>query len=265
LVAAPELIQPGVISTDVHEAFPAIDPVDGSLWFSVYDTSFAQQTIMRASRSSELWAAPEVASFSGTWSDRAPRFTPDGSQLYFTSDRPLSGDGDTGGDLNIWVSTRLSDGGWSEPVAAEPPINAPGAGDMHASVARDGTIYFASDRVAHSWEIYRLRGGSGKAEPLPGRVRESLRRTDLLAGPKGDWLVLVVASLRDGPGDDLLITRWRKGEWTAPRNVGPPLNSREFEYGPSLSPDGRWLFFTSHRRGSADVYRVLVSALGIHE
>jgi hypothetical protein len=265
--AAPELIQPGVISTDVHEAFPAIDPVDGSLWFSVYDTSYAQQTIMRAARSGELWAAPEVAVFSGTWSDRAPRFTPDGSQLYFTSDRPLSGngDGDTARDLNIWVSTRLADGGWLEPFAAEPPINMHGAVDMHASIARDGTIYVASDRVAHRWDIYRLRGGSGEAEPLLAHVRDSLPKTDLVASPHGDWLVLVVASLRDGPGDDLLISRWQKGEWTAPRSIGPPINSREFEYGPSFSPDGRWLFFTSHRRGSADVYRVPVSALEIRE
>jgi hypothetical protein len=32
-VAHPELVQPGVISTARHETFPAIDPVDGSLWF----------------------------------------------------------------------------------------------------------------------------------------------------------------------------------------------------------------------------------------
>ena len=41
------------------------------------------------------------------------------------------------------------------------------------------------------------------------------------------------------------------------------MNSKEYEYGPSLSPDGRTLYFTSHRRGSADVYRVSVSALGL--
>lgn len=89
----PELVAPGVISTDGrHETFPALDPVDGSLWLSVYTNDFDQQTILRAERAGDGWAPPEVVTFSGRWGDRAPRFTPDGRRLYFTSHRRGSAD-----------------------------------------------------------------------------------------------------------------------------------------------------------------------------
>jgi|GEM_PF-2953443 len=53
-----------------NQTFPAIDPVTGDLWFSVYEDSFDDQTIMVARKEEAGWAAPEVAPFSGTsaWS-----------------------------------------------------------------------------------------------------------------------------------------------------------------------------------------------------
>jgi Tol biopolymer transport system component len=47
--------------------------------------------------------------------------------------------------------------------------------------------------------------------------------------------------------------------WSTPSNLGPGVNSEEYEYGPTISADGQYLYFTSHRGGSADVYRVLLS------
>lgn len=41
------------------------------------------------------------------------------------------------------------------------------------------------------------------------------------------------------------------------------MTSEEYEYRPTLSPDGRWIHFTSHRRGSADIYRIPLSEIGV--
>lgn len=38
-------------------------------------------------------------------------------------------------------------------------------------------------------------------------------------------------------------------------NLGPEINTAEYEYGPSVSADGRYLLFTSHRDGPANIYR----------
>ena len=64
-------------------------------------------------------------------------------------------------------------------------------------------------------------------------------------------------------GDDLYVSEFRGGAWTPMRHLGRPINSPEYDYGPLLSPDGRWLFFTSHRRGTGDIYRVDARLLGL--
>ena len=53
----------------------------------------------------------------------------------------------------------------------------------------------------------------------------------------------------DSQGDlDLYITvRDSAGNWSAPRNLGPGVNSSAGELCPLVSPDGRYLYFTSLR------------------
>jgi hypothetical protein len=54
-------------------------------------------------------------------------------------------------------------------------------------------------------------------------------------------------SQRDGPGTNNIFRSSRVGG----------------EYGAMLSPDGRYLFFTSSRSGMEDIYWVSVEALGL--
>ena len=262
----PEVVQPGVISVKGrHETFPAIDPQDGSLWFSVYTDHFDRQTIMRAPRSGDGWGPAAVASFSGQSGDRAPRFSPDGRRLYFTSNRPV--DGHPAGDMNIWVVER-SGAGWSEPRMVPPPVSVPNGREIHSSVTSDGTLYFASTRPggAGRLDIWRWKPG-GQAENLGAPINDNLTQPDLWVSPDGRWMILVVTGAPEGPGeDDLLVSEYENGAWTAPRLVGAAgVNTAEYEYGPWISPDGRWLLFTSHRSaGDADIYRVEVKSLGIN-
>jgi Tol biopolymer transport system component len=122
LVQAPERVAPDVLATPRNETFPAIDPRTGDLWFSVYDRSFDAQTLMVARKSGETWVAATTAPFSGTHGDRAPRFSPDGRFLYFTSNRPVTGR--QTGDLNIWVVER-TEAGWASLRTAPTERTAP--------------------------------------------------------------------------------------------------------------------------------------------
>ena len=261
----PEIVQAGVISTDRNETFPSIDPVDGSLWFSVYAENFDRQVIMRAARGGSGWEAPAVVEFSGRdWGDRAPRFSADGKRLYFSSNRPTSAGG-TAGLFHLWVLERTGRE-WSEPRLLPEPINS-AAADRHSSETRAGELYFSSTRPggAGRSDIYRARraGSAWSVERLPEPINDRLSQPDLLVSPDGRWMLLVITDHPDGlGGDDLFLSRFEGGAWSAPKRLPEPINSKEYEYGPSLSPDGRTLYFTSHRRGSADVYRVSVSALG---
>jgi hypothetical protein len=255
-----ELVGDGTISTGRNETFPAEDPVDGDLWFSVYEDGFDAQTIMVARRTASGWATPVTAPFSGRWGDRAPRFSPDGRTLYFTSNRPVDADADAAGDMNIWRAQRTTDG-WDAPEIVPPGVNS-GARDIHAAVT-DRAVWVASNRDGGFGrsDLFRVPGG-GEAEHLPAPLNDAYSQPDLWVSPDEAWMVLVITDHPSGyGGDDLYVSRREAGGWTIPRNLGPGINSEEYEYGPSLSKDGRYLYFTSHRRGSADIYRVPVEPL----
>ena len=59
-----------------------------------------------------------------------------------------------------------------------------------------------------------------------------------------------------GSGDLYISFREHDGSWMEPVNMGEPVNSSTLEYCPVVSPDGKYLFFTSRRRGNDDIYWV---------
>lgn len=65
------------------------------------------------------WRTPEVAPFSGRYSDADPFFTPDGSRFYFISNRPVVGKSQP--DLDIWMIEKTG-AGWSEPKNLDAPV-----------------------------------------------------------------------------------------------------------------------------------------------
>ena len=44
--------------------------------------------------------------------------------------------------------------------------------------------------------------------------------------------------------------------WAEPINMGNKINSDKYDYCPILSPDGKYLFFSSYRTGNGDIYWV---------
>lgn len=272
-----ERVAPGVVSTDRNETFPSPGPDGTVLYFSRYDDDFDCQVLMVARRSETGWSPPEPLPFSGRWGDRAPRLSPDGGRLFFSSDRPLSKgahDGyechDPGAvrpegrrDFNLWMVERTKEGDWGEPrpVAG---VNTP-AWEAHAAVAADGAIYFSSTREGSSApDLWRAEpGGAGRAVANLGPpVSTDLRETDVWVAPDESSLIVVVTDHPEGyGGDDLWVSRRGSGGWGAISNLGDIVNTKEYEYGPVVTADG-WLWFTSHRRdGIADIWRIPVAAV----
>ena len=74
----------------------------------------------------------------------------------------------------------------------------------------------------------------------------------------GRQLIFTSCIGRRGYGScDLFESRKIGGEWTTPVNLGPEINSAAWESQPSLSADGRMLFFVSDRKsgiGNKDLY-----------
>ncbi len=234
--------------------FPSVDPGTGDLWFSVFTGSFDDQTIYVSRHAGGTFAAPEVAPFSGRWGDRAPRFSPDGGFLLITSNRPSAGGGEAG-DMNLWRIER-TEGRWGDPGRLPEPTNSP-APDIHPSVT-DAAVWFASAREggAGRSDLYRVGDDGGLQHPGPP-LNDALSQPDVWVSPDETWMILVITDHPDGFGGDDLWVSHRTGEgWSPPANLGPEINTPEYEYGPSVSPDGQWLYFTSHRDGPGRIFRV---------
>ncbi len=255
----PEILGAGVISTEKNQTFPAIDPVTGELWFSEYEDDFDLQTIRLSHLDDGVWQTPIVAPFSGDWSDRAPRFSPDGSSILFTSNRPRPGS-ETIGDMNIWHVDRDSDG-WSEPEFVEGPVNSVG-NDIHASQSATGT-WLASNREGSLGrsDLYRI-GDDGSIVHPAQPLNDEHSQPDLWVSVDETWMILAITDRSDGfGGDDLYVSTRQGNEWSNPVNLGPGVNTPEYEYGPTVSPDQRFLYYTSHRAGPSHVYRVPLSVV----
>ena len=77
--------------------------------------------------------------------------------------------------------------------------------------------------------------------------------------PDGRYLFFVACHREDGYGScDIYISRRINDKWTMPKNLGPTINSSSWESHPSLSSDGRTLYFSSTReggKGKSDIWK----------
>lgn len=78
----------------------------------------------------------------------------------------------------------------------------------------------------------------------------------------GRKLIFTSCTGRDNLGScDLFESHKTGDEWSVPENLGPFVNSTEWESQPSLSADGRTLYFISDRRGGIGRRDIWVSTL----
>lgn len=82
----------------------------------------------------------------------------------------------------------------------------------------------------------------------------------------GRMLVFTACQGRKGFGScDLYLSRKTGNDWSAPENLGPAINTHFYESQPSLSADGRRLYFISDRpggQGRRDIWRSDLAADG---
>jgi outer membrane protein OmpA-like peptidoglycan-associated protein/tetratricopeptide (TPR) repeat protein len=133
--------------------------------------------------------------------DSQPAVTPDGSTLYFVSNRP----GGLGG-YDIWKTSLNAQGEWSKPVNLGPEINTP-FDDMTPFVHPDGkTLYFSSNGWPGlgNMDIYYCRasedGNWGKPVNIGYPINTHSEETGLMVTPNGSK-GMFSSVLKDGFGN----------------------------------------------------------------
>jgi len=249
----PKVFAEGVISTGDMELNAAFTPDGKTIYFTKRTPRPQLWAILESHFVRGKWSTPGVASFSGQYSDFDPIVSPDGSKLFWSSNRPV--EGQSGTSFDLWMVERTA-GGWGEPRHLDGPVNSQ-ASEAYPSVTRDGTLYFASTRPggAGGYDIYRSRlvnGRYGEPENLGDSVNSKFSDGDPYIAPDESYLIFVSYNRPEGVGDgDLYISFNRNSTWSKAENLGPSVNSTALDFCPIVSPDGRYLFFTSER-GFAD-------------
>lgn len=289
----PVLFAQGVITTKDDEFGGTFTPDGKTCYFSKSVLRFYLDIICYSQFRDGKWQTPEVAPFSGQYRDFDPVLSPDGKKMVFTSNRPVKGE--LRSDYDIWMVEKKQSGEWSEPIHLDTTINS--KYDEHfASIASSGTIYFSSNRPGAlggtgDADFYCSKLNNGhyiKAEHLLDSVSTPAYELDCLIAPDESFLLMGAYGRKDGYGNfDIYISEKVNGKWTPSRNLGPKINSKFRDYSPRISPNGKYLFFTSEKdfsagssnagvsykelkqnfngifNGSGNIYQIELKALGI--
>lgn len=204
------------------------------------------------------WTAPYESTLTGKpWFYNLESVS-EGTHFIFAWTQNIDGSGPPR-ELYLWSSTRTQKG-WAEPTRFKAPINT--GFDTWPSLSRDKTLYFFSKRPGGmgGFDIYQSVPENGEyreVQNLGDIINTSSIEEDPFIAPDKSYLLFDSNRPGGHGGLDLYIS-WRKedGTWHKPINLGEKVNSKHAENRPYMSPDGKYLFFTSNRNGTMDTWWV---------
>ena len=243
----------GVLVGDKRSFNVSFSPDGKELFFSYYKGTAGkphpEYEIRTYRQVDDIWHGPEVASFSGTHSDVDITFSPDGNYLFFASDRPHP---DSAG-LDIYYVERDGEG-WSEPIHAGAEVNSR-YGEVLPCLSKKGNLFFRSDRPGGfgGADIYRaewIDGAFGAVTNLGPGVNTEYGETDPIIAPDESYLLYdAIRPEHDNIPQIYVSFQIEDNVWSKGVSLGEAVNKKEGTSAPTLSPDGKYLFF-KHRQGA---------------
>ena len=249
----PEMFAPGVVCTGLDERDLLVHPEGRTIWYCV--SARPLYTVFETRLVDDRWTDPMQAPFH-TDRDFAcfePTLSADGQRVLFLTNRAAPGQEQGAGwaNQNIFACRRQSDGSWSEAAAMPSPITSDD-GEYFPCLVTDGTLYFSRDVAGVSGVWMSEPAGEGWSEPvkLAGAVNITDQVFNTYCAPDESWMVGCVAGHADnlGTADYWISFRDEHGAWLPAVNLGEPFNGPgQGARSVSLSPDGKYFFFSSSR------------------
>jgi len=203
------------------------------------------------------------------FNDYAPVVTADGGTLLFTSRRPLTQKEKKRNNEareNVY-RTDLNDDSkkWNESVALPEVINNPERYNSNIAISNDGQrlLIYRDDKYGNG-DIFEsfLKGETwSEPVPMPKVINSEDHESSASIAPDGRTIYFVSERKGGIGGRDIWkSTKGSKGDWSAPENLGPAINTSTDEESVFIHPDGKTLYFSSkghNSTGGYDVYRTV--------
>ena len=135
--------------------------------------------------------------------------------------------------------------------------------DFAPALVRNGRfMYFTSDRDddrQRVYEVERTSGGWDIPEEMDDAINDGIQNGAVAMTPNGQYIIFAAYEHSEGTigRTDLYSARKVYGDWEQVTNLGEDVNTEYWDSQPSLSVDGRTLYFVSNRpggKGGIDIY-----------
>ncbi len=252
----PLVFAPGIVSTGLYTRDIAMSKEGNEIYFCISDV--AATAIFETKLVNNRWTEPVIAPFSGKgFFDFEPHISPGGNKFFFLSNRPPEGKEPKAGWFyqKLWMMNR-TDTGWGEPKTVDEPVSSE-KNEFFPSVTNDNVLYFTRSGKNGKPMIYRSRFVNGKYEEpeiLPFTIPEIGILFNAFISPKEDFLITCALGIDSTNIDqDYYISfRMTDGEWSNLIKFGPEINTPGDNANSAfVSPDGKYLFFSSSRKDTA--------------
>ncbi len=191
-------------------------------------------TLMYSKVQDGIWTSPSAVHLSkgAHTNEMEAFFSPDGKRIYFA---PYS----EGLDVRIWQLDVEGDR-WIDPRPLTGPIAEAPA--FFPTSTDSGSLSYTNIKERKAYRAQLDDAGDWRTEPL------GLEFGGHTFVSRDESFVLIDARASDslGEGDIYVAFALPDGSWTKPHNLGAAVNSQYSESCPSLSADGRFLFFSRY-------------------
>nr|WKN35293.1 OmpA family protein [Tunicatimonas sp. TK19036] len=204
------------------------------------------------------WMAPESLSenINTMRNEGTCSISADGRTLIFTSCEGRDGYG----SCDLFISTRKGDE-WSMPKNLGTAVNS-SAWESQPSLSADGrTLYFVSDRQGGHGkrDIYvterTVKGEWSKAKNVGKEINTARDEVSPFIHVNGQTLYFASNGRPGFGGFDLYVTERSKNRWSAPENLGYPINTFEDQASLFITADGRDAYYSNEEQRQGEYVR----------
>lgn len=233
----PEIFAPSFVSINGRgEGSISFSPDLDEVYFGVFEED-GNPSVYFAKLEDKKWTNPKKVNF--TKGKKAGELHPfvssNGKKIYFTAYDSNFENG------KIWYVNRFEKS-WSNAIQLDSPINDDEV--FYPNQAKNGDLFYFNISKMKTYYAPNKNGEFSEVDEVKTEFG-----IHAFISPSQDFLVLNSRNKEDAQRNDhdiYVCFKKKNGTWSKPINLGKDVNSNFLETSPSITPDGKYLFFSRY-------------------